>query len=76
MAASCLHLPSKSHRGIEKIFAQVNSLLKIIAKMSSEPRKSFSSYVYTNRVVHLENKLLKTKSLLTSPSNVLPYYLK
>jgi hypothetical protein len=29
-----------------------------------------------NTLLGLFNKLLKTKSLLTSPSNVLPYYLK
>ena len=27
-------------------------------------------------LLSVDNKLLKTKSLLTSPSNVLPYYLK
>ena len=52
MAASCLHLPSKSHRGIAKNFAQVNSLQKIIAKTVIRIKKDFSkhcSYVYTNR---------------------------
>ena len=29
-----------------------------------------------NTLLGVINKLLKTKSLLTSPSNVLPYYLK
>ena len=28
------------------------------------------------RLLGIVNKLLKTKSLLTSPSNALPYYLK
>jgi len=53
MAASCLHLPSKSHRGIAKIFAQVNSLQKIIAKTAIRSQKDFFSYYsypYTNRV--------------------------
>ena len=52
MAASCLHLPSKSHRGIAKIFAQVNSLQKISVKTVVRIQKDFFlyySYPYTNR---------------------------
>ena len=44
--------PSKSHRGIAKIFAQVNSLQKIIAKSAIRTQKDFfkhCSYVYTTR---------------------------
>ena len=44
MAASYLHLPSKSHRGIAKIFAQVNSLQKIIVKNVIRTQKEFFSY--------------------------------
>ena len=52
VAASYLHLPSKSHRGIAKIFAQVNSLQKNIVKNVIRTQKeffSYCSYVYTNR---------------------------
>ena len=48
MAASYLHLPSKSHRGIAKIFALVNSLQKIIVKLSSESKKTFSGIIATH----------------------------
>ena len=44
--------PSKSHRGIAKIFAQVNSLQKISVKSAIRTYKEFfshCSYVYTNR---------------------------
>ena len=54
MAASYLHLPSKSHRGIAKIFAQVNSLQKIIAKSVIRTQKEFFSYCsygYTTRAM-------------------------
>ena len=53
MAASCLHLPSKSHRGIAKYFVQVNSLLQINAKTVIRTQKEFFSYyryVFTYRV--------------------------
>jgi hypothetical protein len=53
MAASCLHLPSKSHCGIAKNFAQANSLQKINVKTVIRIQKDFFmyySYVYTNRV--------------------------
>ena len=48
--------PSKSHRGIGKIFAQVNSLQKIIVKTAIRTQKDFFSYYsypYTNRAARL-----------------------
>ena len=60
MAASYLHLPSKSHRGIAKIFAQVNSLQKIIVKTVIRCQKDFFSYYsypYTNRDLY-KNSLI------------------
>ena len=44
MAASYLHLPSKSHRGIAKIFVQVNSLHQINVKNVIRTQKEFFSY--------------------------------
>jgi hypothetical protein len=52
LAASYLHLPSKSHRGIAKKFVQVNSLHQINAKNVIRIQKeffSYSSYLYTYR---------------------------
>ena len=53
LAASYLHLPSKSHRGIAKKFVQVNSLHQINIKQASEPRKTFlcilATYLLTYR---------------------------
>ena len=49
--------PSKSHCGIAKIFAQVNSLQKIIVKNAIRTQKEFfahCSYVYTTRDLRSE----------------------
>ena len=51
MAASYLHLPSKSHRGIAKIFAQVNSLQKIIVKTVIRTQNEF--FLYSSYLTYL-----------------------
>jgi hypothetical protein len=52
MAASYLHLPSKSHRGIANFLVQVNSLHEINAKTVIRTQKEFfyhCSYPFTYR---------------------------
>ena len=80
MAASYLHLPSKSHRGIAKIFAQVNSLQKIIAKTAIRSQKDFFSYYsypYTNRELlpRPENiNKVGISSIAQNLKNIVPYH--
>ena len=69
--------------GKKPIFSRVEKILK--SSLDSIPSASVKIQIIGVKVslrckgktfLGVFNKLLKTKSLLTSPSNVLPYYLK
>ena len=72
--------------GSEHIFAgKVEKILKGSLDSIPSPSPSVKIQIMFGKVclrckgktlLGIVNKLLKTKSLLTSPSNVLPYYLK
>ena len=62
---------------------KVEKILKGSLNLSPSPLPSVKIQIMGGKVclrckgsLVVANKLLKTKSLLTSPSNVLPYYLK
>jgi hypothetical protein len=69
----------------EICFVKVKKILKDSLDSISSPSSSVKIQIIGWKVcwrckgktlLSLANKLLKTKSLLTSPNNVLPYYLK
>ena len=69
----------------EKILHKVEKILKGSLDWIPSPSSSVKIQIMSGKVclrcegktlLGIVNKLLKTKSLLTSPSNVLPYYLK
>ena len=67
------------------MLSKVEKILKGSLDLNPSPSPAVKIHIM-DREIHLRckdktlpgvvNKLLKTKSLLTSPSNVLPYYLK
>ena len=68
-----------------KTITKVEKILKGSLDSISSPSPSVKIQIMGGKVclrckgktlLGVVNKLLKTKSLLTSPSNVLPYYLK
>jgi hypothetical protein len=68
-----------------KVLCKVEKILKGRLDSISSPSFSVKIQIMGGKVclackgktlLGVVNKLLKTKSLLTSPSNVLPYYLK
>ena len=70
---------------IKKINIKVENILKGSLDLIASPSHSVKSQNMGGKVclrckgktlMGVVNKLLKAKSLLTSPSNVLPYYLK
>ena len=70
MAASYLHLPSKSHCGIAKFFVQLNSLHQINIKTGIRMQKDFfmhSSHLFTYRDLPQLVKTVLQKKLRRSP---------
>ena len=74
-----------THMPAEAIFRKVEKILKGSLDSIPSPSPSVKVQIMGGKVslrckgktlLGVVNKLLKTKSLLTSPSNVLPYYLK
>ena len=71
---------------VEKLgIAKVEKILKGSLDLIPSPTPSVKTQIMGRKVclrckgktlLGVVNKILKTKSLLTSPSNVLPYYLK
>ena len=78
---ACIVVPSL----ISQNYFKIEKLLKGSLDLIPSPSPSVNIQIMGGKVclrckgktlLGVVNKLLKTKSLLTSPSNVLPYYLK